>query len=244
MEIPERPEFLNDLFKKQSERKTYQQEIYNRFLKDAEDSIVDMNIKGMISVRLASKLWKPNPEEMQDKNSSLRIIYDFYAKFHPPPLTLTFDEKAEEDSSLDFFELLIFCRNFNVIPKLITREELKFLLKFKQIQRIRNGEGHQRTLDFNDFKRFLAEVALLAYHKPGMFALIESVCKCTPTSQMMIESFSKYLYLHDEIRVRHIIDTNGRQSIARYNFRSAGDVFQKKLTVHELREDSRAKRYQ
>eukprot|EP01041_Mallomonas_annulata_P001293 gene1293-2498_t len=240
--IPQRPEFLKKIIELKRSREDCDKELFTRFLQQAQIARNDADSSGMISIRMASKIRTTVSKDGLPKNGSLRLIFDFYAKFQSPPAaaSISFEDRKIHDETMSFFEVVIFCRNFQIIPKLISKHELKFLWKIINIERIQNGIPVQQYIDFEEFKLFLVRIAILAYHKPGMTMLIHAICGFVPDNKVMVESLAQYLHLPDQNHVREVIDTVGRLSISRYNLRSTGD--KSNQVSHELRQDVRARR--
>ena len=170
---------------------------------------------------------------------------NFEAKFQSPVdqlgiNSLTYDQITTANETLSFFELLVFCRDFKLIPRLLTKEELKFLWKVIHMERVRQGESGVHYLEFEDFKDFLARLAIFAYNKPGMKMLVLKTKQFLPDAIHMVESLGQYLNLGDENHIRNLILTASHRVSSRYNFRSKGE--KNKKLVHELRQDLRGRR--
>lgn len=240
-QIPKRPEFLNKLLSLRENKDEYKRELYINFLGMVKQSQNAMKDLKKMDVKMFCKTSSLKPD---DQNSSLRLIFNFYAKLQPPSNQLstnpTYAQIEYANETLSFFELLTLCRDFRVAPRLITREELKFLWKIINIKRMRGNETTLGELDFDEFIDFLSKIAILAYSKPGMLLMMETVHGLTPTPALMIESIGQYMHLDDEDKVRYILQTTGRKTVARYNMRTPGE---RNIEVcRELRQDLKGKR--
>eukprot|EP00607_Mallomonas_marina_P011094 CAMPEP_0182424852 /NCGR_PEP_ID=MMETSP1167-20130531/11112_1 /TAXON_ID=2988 /ORGANISM="Mallomonas Sp, Strain CCMP3275" /LENGTH=710 /DNA_ID=CAMNT_0024604971 /DNA_START=42 /DNA_END=2174 /DNA_ORIENTATION=+ len=236
-----RPEFLKKLLEvthKQTERN---KNLYAQFISLSQAAVQDTKLSGVISPKLTIKSGKEDPETVS--SATLRTIFNFYSKFQPPAgsQTLSFNERAIANETLSLFELVVFCRNFQVIPKLITKEELTFLWKTVNIERIKSGVGVKQVIDYEEFKLFLVRIAVFAYTKPGMLMLIDAICGKIPNHHEMVESLANYIHLNDSERVRQVIDSSGRLSATRFNFQSKLDQ-PSNIVSQELLHDVRARR--
>lgn len=228
-----RPDFLNKLINAKKQLSADNTDIDKQFISLIETAVSDIKTGGVISVRLTDC---SRSHQQIVENSSLRIIFNYYAKFQPPPGWggLTFTERLVADETMCLFELTVFCRNFRVIPNLITKEELTFLWKSMNIQRVKLGLSVKKDLDYEDFKLFVVRIAVFAYTKPGMLTMIQAIGGLVPDHELMVESIANYLQLHTTDSVREVIDTWSRTAGA--------PNLKGKLAKTQIMDDVRARR--
>jgi hypothetical protein len=216
---------------------------YAAFVKAAEGATKNRNI-GNATVILASRLNSSDFKSSKNLHSLASIFY-FYAKLQNPVTqmqkqSLTYDEIHIANETLSFYELLLLCRDFEILPKLITKEELKFLWKVSNIQRLREGKPPLRHLRLADFAELLSRAAILAYNKPGVKSLILAVNKKMLSEREQIFSLACYLKLHDYNHVKQILVTVGHKTVSLLNARSKGETNDR--TAAALRSDLRGLR--
>lgn len=176
----------------------------------------------------------------------------------------SYEEAENARVSLSFYELLLLCRDFRIIPKIITKEELYYLWKVMNVQKGKSGVKVSRLVSFVDFKDFLARIAILAFNKPGIRRMLVVGNDTTassasargeattggageggggdrmPPPQELIGMLAKYMHLDDFDWVRNRVRTVGKATVSMINSRSAGE---KNLTTkNTLREDLKGTR--
>lgn len=175
-------------------------------------------------------------------------IFYFYTKvqstFQKVGKSATYEEVENARVSLSFYELLLLCRDFRIIPKIITKEELYYLWKVMNVQKGKTGSKVSRLVSFTDFKDFLARIAILAFNKPGIRRMIinnrKDVGGIMPSPTELIGMLAKYLHLDDIDWVRNRVRTVGKATVSMINSRSAGE--KNLLTKNNLREDLKGTR--
>lgn len=230
-----RPDFLNKLLDVRKKISADNTDVYAQFISLTEAAVADAKAGGVISVKL-SDANKSHESGKCVENSSLRIIFDYYAKFQPPAGWggLTFTERQVADETMSIFELTVFCRNFRIIPNLLTKQELTFLWKAMNIQRVKNGLSVKKDIDYEDFKLFIVRIAVFAYNKPGMLTMIQAIGGIIPDHALMVESIANFLQLHTSDSVRSVIDKWGREAGA--------NTLKGKLAKAQIMEDMHARR--
>lgn len=222
-----------------------EESLYCKFLCEADRSVNAKEL-GTLDVTLSSRLTDADAgAQSEGVNSSLVLIFSFYAKLQNPSTQmqkggLTYDEIKLANETLSFYELLLLLRDFNVLPKLITKDELLFLWKVGNIQRISNGKGSLRMLDIQEFVDMLAKIAVFAYNKPGLRQMVISLNGEMITPLEQVQSLIAYLHLEDYERVRNIVRTVGVQTAGLLHNRSEGE--QNYRTIQHLKDDLRGAR--
>lgn len=168
-------------------------------------------------------------------------IFFFYTKvqstFTKVGKSASYEEVEQARVSLSFYELLLLCRDFRIIPKIITKEELYYLWKIINVQKGKAGEKVSRLVSFTDFKDFMARIAILAFNKPGIRRIIlsNSAQGVMPMSTELVGMLAKYMHLDDIEWTRNRVRTVGKTTVSMINSRSAGE--KNLLTRNNLRED-------
>ena len=95
----------------------------------------------------------------------LVIAFLFYAKVLDPRVATgkyypTFEDIDRASKTMTFTELLAFCWDFNIVPQLVSRGDLRYA--FGQVQR---GDADKLTeLNFYQFEELLTRIALVAFY--------------------------------------------------------------------------------
>ena len=171
-------------------------------------------------------------------------MFFFYTKvqstFQKVGKSASYEEEENARVSLSFYELLLLCRDFRIIPKIITKEELYYLWRVMNVQKGKEGKQVSRLVSFADFKDFLARIAILAFNKPGIRQMIMQDGGNMPQSTELIGMLAKYLHLDDIEWVKNRIRTVGKATVSMINSRCAGEL--NLLTKNTLREDLKGTR--
>lgn len=238
-----RPPGLNKILNTLNMKDNFDRDVYIEFLKRAKAST--NNPKG-----LAIKIGYDNgvKPEFAIRTCSLCSIFFFYTKvqstFQKVGKSAPYEEVENARVSLSFYELLLLCRDFRIIPKIITKEELYYLWKVMNVQKGKKGAKVSRLVSFTDFKDFLARIAILAFNKPGIRRMILSNRAAEggsmPSPTELIGMLAKYMHLDDLDWVRNRVRTVGKATVSMINSRSAGE--KNLLTKNNLREDLKGTR--
>jgi hypothetical protein len=238
-----RPAGLNKILNTLSLRDNFDRDVYVDFLKRAKAST--NNPKGL-SIKIGyNNGVKP---DIAIRTCSLCSIFFFYTKvqstFTKVGKSASYEEVENARVSLSFYELLLLCRDFRIIPKIITKEELYYLWKVMNVQKGKIGAKVSRLVSFSDFKDFMARIAILAFNKPGIRRMILSDnttgSAMMPTAAALVGMLAKYLHLEDLEWVRQRVRTVGKTTVSMINSRSAGE--KNLLTKNNLREDLKGTR--
>lgn len=65
-------------------------------------------------------------ESKKSYTNTLTLIFRFYCKLRQS-VAHTFDQAAKSTEEMTFKELEIFCRDFRLVPRLLTKDDLRFL---------------------------------------------------------------------------------------------------------------------
>jgi hypothetical protein len=236
----QRPAFLDKILSVVSQKEDEELTIYKEFLKNS------LEVVNRYKGKTLSFDWTIEIEHSDSVlNGSLCYIFYFYAKIHSPGqkngsrfTTREAEEQARD--SLSFFEVLLFCRDFRIIPRFLIRDEIMFLWKIMNIEKAQNGEPASKLIDLNHFKDLICRMAILAFNKPGMKKLIIQANGTMPTMIEQVNSFAMYLHLNDIDYVRNRIRTVGRETLGALNYRSQGET--NVQTRINLRDDVKGKR--
>lgn len=238
------PDILRKVLDLTNDIEKSEQSLYHRFLLEADRVSSTGTLDGTLDVTLSSRVSDPCAHS-DGINSSLVLIFSFYAKLQNPTTQmqkggLTYDEIKLSNETLSFYEILLLLRDFDVLPKLITKDELLFLWKVGNIQRISAGLGSLRMLGFRDFVDILAKIAVFAYNKPGLRQMVLSLNGEMLTPLEQIQSLAAYLHLEDYERVRKRVRTVGVETARLLHNRSEGE--KNFRTIQYLKDDLRGAR--
>lgn len=178
-----------------------------------------------------------NPDEA---TNTLLLIFQFYARIKTASSHATFSAAEEDVNFMSFSKVEIFCRDFKVIPRLLTREELKMLWGDIARVHVLAGRGTFTVIDFDEFKDLIIRMSLWAYHKPGLKKLIITLEGFMPRNAQILQSFCHYLRLPDVQFINNFIRTKGRQTQGELNYRSKGETNLR--TRLEVRADTDARK--
>lgn len=103
-------------------------EVYEEFLEYADrarQQCIDTGIQILGKYKLTDALpANLNPDEASD---TLIQIFQFYAKIKTSSSHTSFSAAEKESKFMSFSKLEIFLRDFKILPRLLTREEIKTL---------------------------------------------------------------------------------------------------------------------
>jgi hypothetical protein len=130
----DRPKFLSNILDTAREISTEEKQLFIQFLTDIEEAQrQSFHLQTSCSLKLSFKVLNDDSAPVMAENSSLRLMFDFYAKLAQP--SLTFTKYGESDAidlsntTLEFHEFMFLLRDFKIIPNLINKEDLQFLWK-------------------------------------------------------------------------------------------------------------------
>lgn len=179
-------------------------------------------------------------EVIDDKqNDTLLMVFNFYAKMKQTYHS-TFSAADVANETMSFSEIEIFCRDFNLIPRLLNREDLKVLWEDIAQAHFDKGLGLFTVVDFAEFKDLIVRMALWAYNKPGLKKLILTIEGFMPKSVEVVRYFCTYLHLHDSEYIHNFIRTVGKKTQGDYNYRSKDETNLR--TKIEVRLDTNARK--
>lgn len=243
---PQCPPILRKMLDVTSELRSREKSVYSNFLSAAEAAVSNSG-KGGLVVTLGTRSVGPDVQDSakSTSNSSLFLLFSFYAKLQNPNAQLrknspTYAEIEYANETLSFFELTLLCRDLNIVPKLATRDELILLWKLGNMEKANEEQPDTTSLKFEEFRPFLARLALVAYNKPGLKKIITSINGTMLSPLEQVNSLAYYLHLDDINRVKIHLDTVGKETASQLNSRSAGDKSGR--TVSDLRNDLRGQR--
>jgi len=145
-------------------------------------------------------------------------------------MLMSFDEITVCNERMSFFEMLLFCRDFDVVPALISKQELACVWKQSVIRHITHGDpvvgpDHvvEHSFALSEFVHLLASIAVVAFSARSADAAVDALIS--------------HLHLDSPLHARKTIQTKGRETQRRLNFRSAGE--RDKQTPQELLHETR-----
>jgi hypothetical protein len=125
--IFQRPPLLAQILDAKNQKKKVCADLYISFLQQAEEAELECRGKN-IAVNADFRLTSVPKQTVDplERNDSLILLFKFYAKMRQS-YQRTFANIDEANHHMSFAKLEIFCRDMNLIPKLLTVEELKML---------------------------------------------------------------------------------------------------------------------
>jgi len=219
-EAPKRPALVGKLIDLNLKRDEETKETYGKFLQLAKQS-ADVCSISKIAIKSTFKVVGSMVDDDKDKNDSLMQIFLFYRKIYQQHRRI-FNPFDLTTATWTYNDVVLFFRDFELIPKLLSVEDIKFIWEMKDVDWT-NEHGptaHMMTLDFHHFKDFLVRMALCAYHKPGLKKLIITMNGVMPKNSQIVQCFCTLLHLYDNDWIQNVIRTVGRETQGEYNFRS------------------------
>ncbi|GMI08580.1 hypothetical protein TrRE_jg6278 [Triparma retinervis] len=147
----------------------------------------------------------------------LESIFIFYSKLQKPGVQrmkkgLTFDEVSQANTTLSFFEFLCAVRDFDLVPNLVTKNDVNSIWKWCKSRRGRRStpESVISELEFPDFVEILCCVSLVAFPDVG--------------GEEAVGLLIKFMRLDEPRYVHNQISTRGMETSARFNYRSKGET--------------------
>jgi len=218
---------------------------YNAFVMTATETQSKCESIQSVSVNLAGKVCfgAMAKDEVDGDDDELKTplvhahdgildhIVEFYAKFNNKGPT--FSDIDNSSRSWGMHEIETFCRDFSLVPKLISREELRNLFMF-MIQELMTKERERGSsnkkvsrLSIDLLREFLARMAVFIYGKPGIVALlaqsgVDIVDGNNPADR--VKNLIHYLKLRESESVKRLIRTVGRTTQGKHNYVSAGEI--------------------
>ena len=241
LQFPERPECLKSFFEVADTVSEGEIDLYRSFLIAAEKAQRELfSVQSHCAIKMFHKLEHNNTViTRKEGNSSLRSIYFFYAKLLVGGAS-TFDDVDISNITISFYELCSVLRDFQVIPVLISKEDVQFLWKVSSLESVKSGESSITELDFDQFRHFVGRCAILAYNRPGMRRLILNTHGTMPSQTELVEMIARHMHLDDYALIKEKINTTGMSRVKSLNSRGRGEVNEE--LKKELREDLNARR--
>ena len=240
-----RPQAIGDLLDRVSERFESGEEMYCTFIEMASESLREENNSGLYSIKTElkfnDKICNSEIESMDaNMNSSLVRIFMFYAAIQNPTSATTFSATAVENETMSFYELDKMARDFKIVPKFLTKSELKLIWDdFVYIHAVRSGGKPIAALIFEDFQDIFVRMALYSYNKPGMKKMILAVTGFFPPPSELVLCLCHQLGLDNFQGVKEHLMVKGRETQGAINYRSASEINWRAREEHLI--DLRAK---
>ena len=105
----------------------------------------------------------------------------------------SFEKIGDETQSWSHTELETFLRDFGVLPKLLSREEMGEVWNDASTARVKRHEKAMSQLNLEDAKEIIARIALFVYLRPGMKKLILAANAVFPTPEDMVNCLLHYI---------------------------------------------------
>lgn len=228
---PPRPTFLGELLDAQNNHYATFDDKYFMFLQYAIDAIELANESPMV-VNVALKVGDVGQEHGSGNeavthvasgkvpsNNNFRKLFFFYSSFGEVVEGSSFEKIGNETQTWSHTELETFLRDFGVLPRLLSRDEMGEVWNDASDARVRRLEKPMSQLDLEDGKEMMARIALFVYLRPGMKRLILATTGIFPGPAEMVKCLLHYMGLDDSEFVNdHIKIGKGRQTQGKLNY--------------------------
>lgn len=225
---PQRPAFLTRLMEAEKNKMLKEDFTYETFLSEAEVANRTNISSPHVAINMTGNVLPLGiVKKRANANRSLELIFYFYSRLQDSAAQLategpTFEQILWASNTISFQELALFCRDFSIIPTLLSKDELRFIWRVTAPQW--EGNLDQRSCRFCDFPDMLVRVAVVAYNKPVMKALLIEEHGFMPADADLVQALCTYIKLDEMDWVKHRIATVGRETMKSLNFRSVGEV--------------------
>ena len=225
-----RPPQLSLLLSTLQQKYAFGEDKYGGFVSLADTAVRELRQTCMFSIEMSSLVDKsrhslsdPNVKSHElDKNSSLLLVFMFYAAMQVSG-TASFSATQLANETMTLYELDKFCRDFNIIPNMLSKSEIKAVWASFASAYSLKYRTTLTAMTFEDFKDLFVRMALFSYNKRGMKRMIEAVAGRFPPPEELVRFFCSYCHLDDYGKVKHIIRTVGAQTQGAINFRSKNE---------------------
>lgn len=231
--IPQRGPQLGLLLDTLNAKYDFGETKYSTFVALADVAIRDMKEACILNVAFSVKVDKSRhsletktekrPEKDDDKNSSCLLAFMFYAAMQVSG-TASFSATQLANETMTLYELDKFCRDFQIIPNLLSKHEIKALWGVYGVAYQQQYRKPLQAMTFADFQDFFVRMALYAYSKRGMKRMIMAVNGHFPPPAMLVRYFCTYCNFDDYGKVKTRIRTVGAETQGALNFRSSNET--------------------
>ena len=215
--------------------------LFVQFLHEAQKSQLQASsTSAMCSIKIFQKVAKlrPKRDDVDDRgNSSLAMIHSFYSKLIVTR-KMTFHEMDNSSNTLSAGGLLSCLRDFNLIPLLLSKEDVLIIWKLMSLESVKLKDGVISELTLEQFKTLMSKIAVLAYNRDGMRRMILQANTIMPSHEELVEMLARYMKLDDVAEVKRVIDDCGKKRIVERENKN----YSKDDVKREMREDIIARR--
>ena len=239
---PGRPALLGEYLDITKEQSAISSVMYNAFILSSKATQAKCECTTSISVQVSGKVCPLSdqvegslqgdtvdsgeadgndlPKPLTKHEGLLDHILDFYARFSSKGAT----SFAGIDSSYESWgmtELETFCRDFSLVPNIVSRDELRSLFQYMFLDRKLSGRGILKVLKIDELREFLVRLAIFIWGKPGIVELlaragVDIVDGNGPADRVL--NLIHYLRFSDANWVKKHIRTEGRKTQGKHNY--------------------------
>jgi len=239
---PGRPKLLGQLLDGVSSSLVHSDDKFKMFVAASEDTTAAVKACEVLDVKCTLKYSPPvtgEEEKVDSATNAMVFTFMFYAAMQQGGST-SFQATEIANETLSYFELDKFCRDFDLVPKLLTKNETKAIwMDFISMHAQQEGGTPLQALNFPQFQDMFVRMALFAYNKVGMKKMILSVTGFFPSAEDIVEAMCNHCQFNDFAACQRHIRAVGRETQGALNFRSLGDSNERGRA--EIRIDLRAK---
>lgn len=186
------------------ERKQQSVQAYIAFLRLAIDSVSTCRASRVaVTASYNTRDQRMSSSKLQNTNVSLVLLYNFYVQRSRNDRSAVKTYITTKDSALGFQGVELLCYDFDIIPKLISRDDLKLLWRTLSLERLANQEPALHYLSFEEFLAFFLKLAFKIFSNMNLVKVIRAVAASTaPTAEEKVQYLCNYLNLADELHIR------------------------------------------
>lgn len=250
---PARPKFLGEYLDAQNTHFSVFNDRYFGFLQAAVEA-VEQEKNSPISVDVRLKIGKEEEKTSDlgvhhltghkddDSNNNFAKLFYFYSSFGEVVSGSSFEKIGEEKRTWSHSELEVFLRDLRVIPKLLSKEEMRDVWEDASNYRIQRYEKPLSQLDLEEGKEMMTRIALFIYMRPGMKKMILATQGSFPLPAEMVNCLIHYMRIDDvDFVSNHIRFGKGRQTQGKLNYVSKSE--EKVINKEHLSDDLLYKGY-
>ena len=168
---------------------------YSHFLTLADEAHKEMVNTDVVHIAPKFMATDAKPEKKVATTSSIREIFTHYCVVETFTTTIQPDFTNPE---MVLIQLMAFCRDFELYPRLIEKDEVRLILSVMDVRNARMGLKKLRALSFDYFFDFLVRVALFSYHKPAVKKCILKLNNGKMPSKLeCVDYLCQYLHFDD-----------------------------------------------
>lgn len=188
-------------------------DVYSQFLAKANEAVKDSKDCNIYINGSSSCQFKKVSSNIDTPNVSLIVIYNHYAmKYEPEEKNADVVYKdPNRQIDLSFQGMEIFCYEFGIIPKFISRAELISIWRSMSLSRIQAKQTPILYLSFEMFQELLIRIAIHAFNSKELLKTLKGKLSTYPSSEEAVIFLCHFLKLDHEVAIRKKIKAFGKK---------------------------------